>query len=149
MFAKQQSTKIAAQKERVESLQFASIYGQLLNFEDRAWCMEIYERFNIPPYAAAYLTWGMMICPRQRKIYYGYWDLLFGLVMTLPLIVPISFALCICMSTNTLETKTITLMLEFMQIVISFKFAKALTFDMYRVGSKYFTRNGWKYSLPV
>jgi len=148
-FREQQSTKITAQKERVESLRFASMYGQCLNLEQRTWCFEICERFQIPSYDAAYLIWGMMICPRQKKIYYGYWDLLFGTVMTLPSIVPISFALCICTGANTLEVKAIALCLELIQIVFCFKLSKSFSFNLYRVGSKYFTRNGWKYSLPI
>lgn len=141
------SPQFEAQRERVAKLRFAARYGRLANASQRIWCITQLERYGISHFDAPFLIWSGTLQLTKRRVFFGHWDWISGFFIMTPVyflvLCAIATFMCECMS---LSTKAFSAMVYFGEIVILFKFYKSQSFDVYKIGSRYFKAQGWGFT---
>ena len=142
--------ELSTQMERVESLRFAVHYGRRANPQQRAWCLQQIKDYRIAPLAAPFLVWGRVINTRSQKINFGHLDWILGIFMMHPALIMFLYALCIALAPNASPAVKAVFTTFYLALgCSSFSFYKSITFDVFRVGLRYFRPNGWRYTpLP-
>lgn len=130
--------------EYLEKLEFASEFGRMANANGRAWFFEQMTLRNIDKIDATFLVWSGVIQINRRKIYFCRWDSIFGyfLISPLALIALVIVAFCICDSIPA-ATRAFHVTIYLLEIGFLFKFFKGMSFDVYKVASKYYKANSW------
>jgi hypothetical protein len=142
--------ELQAQIENVESLRFAARFGHRGDALQRARCLQLINHYRIAPPDAPFLVWARVICLRRSTIIFGHWDWICG-ICAMPAVVHVFlWALCIALSIKpSPEVKAIFTTLYLVVGYGAFTFYKSITFDVFRVGSRYFKPDGWRYTpLP-
>jgi len=130
--------------ERLEKFRFASEFGRMADAAGRAWFFEQIRRSKINKIDATFLAWSGVIQIRRRKIYLCRWDSISGYFLMAPLLLLAIVAglVCICEGIPA-ETKAFQVTIYLAEIGFLFKFYKSMSFDVYKVSSKYFVANSW------
>lgn len=130
--------------ERLKNIQFASQFGRLANAAGRAWFFEHIRLSKINKIDAVFLTWSGVIQIRRRKICLSRWDSISGYFLMAPLImlliIPSLVSLCDGISTL---NKALQVTGYLALICFLFKLYKSMSFDVYKVASKYYVTNSW------
>lgn len=136
-----------ARIERIDSLRFAVHYGRRANAQQRAWCLQQLDRYRVAPLDAPFLVWNRVINLRSRTLVFGHWDWIVGVVMMYPVLLLFVCAWCVALSTSAspaLRAAFTTLYLA--AGCAAFCFYKSNTFDVFRVGLRYFRPDRWRYT---
>lgn len=130
--------------ERLEEFRFASEFGRLADAAGRDWFFEQIKLSKINKIDAAFLAWSNVIQIRRRNIYLCRWDSISGYFLMLPLLLLVIVAgmVCICDGISA-GTKSFQVTVYLAQVSVLFKFYKSMSFDVYRVASKYYITNSW------
>jgi len=132
--------------ERLERLRFAVHYGRAGNAKQRTCCLDMLERYRIAPLDAPFLVWNRVIGMRDQSVNFGHWDWILGLFMMhlvgMLFLLALGFALS---PTPNPGVKTIITPVYLLMGYGTFTFYKATTFDVFRIGLRYFKPNGWRY----
>ncbi|MET3124445.1 hypothetical protein AAKU67_004060 [Oxalobacteraceae bacterium GrIS 2.11] len=135
------------QVEVVESLRFAAHYGTRANPQQRATCRRQIDLHRVAPIDAQFLVWAKVINIRRDAILFGHWDWICGIIWTPPVLLIFLSAICIALSGKpSPEVKTIFTTIYLIMGCGAFSFFKAITFDAFRIGVRYFKPNGWSYT---
>ncbi|MBC7751552.1 MAG: hypothetical protein H7Z73_07500 [Candidatus Saccharibacteria bacterium] len=137
----------AAQEETVEKFRFAANFGRPANPTQRKWCLDQVHLYGITYFDAPFLVWSGTLQFKKEKIIFGKWDLISGIVSMFPLLLLIFIAYCTCLcDCLSPASKAISVTVYLAEIIFLFKFYKAQSFDVYKIGSKYFKANGWGFT---
>lgn len=119
-------------------------FGRLADTSQRAWCRAEIERLGIAYFDAPILVWSRTIDYRRRRIYFGHWDWIVGVLSMLQVcfLMFMTLAICLCPCVAT-EDKVLYGMAYAMLTVYVFQKYKGKTFDVYKIGTKYFKSQGW------
>lgn len=135
--------------ENIESLKFAAKFGCRANAKQRNWCAQVFHYFKINGLDQAFLVWTKTINVRRREIHFGRWDIVAAFASAVPLIAIGLFMLCTLLcDCLPICSKLFELALYFFIFIIKYQFLKSHSIDAYKVGSHYFTANGWSF-LPL
>lgn len=132
--------------EKVVCLQFASQFGRIANAHERAWCHLQFQRYRIARGDAPFLVWSGTVNFKRRAIVFGHWDWIAGIFMMMP----IAFAamctvlVALCASPWSLSLGMCIFGFTFATCQV-FQFYKAVSFDTFRIGKRYFKPEGWRY----
>jgi hypothetical protein len=138
---------LSAQIERVDSLRFAVHYGRRANAQQRAWCLQQIDRYRIPPLAAPFLVWARAINISSQTINFGHLDWILGIFMMTQVLMLFLYALCIALCPNASPAVKAVFTTFYLAMGCgAYTFYKAITFDVFRVGLRYFRPNGWRYT---
>ena len=139
--------EIGRRKELIEKFRFAANYGRLANAEQRAWCKTEIKRYGISPLDAPFMVWSGTIHVKKQRVMFGHWDWIGGFFLMTPLyyLIVVAVATCLCECLSPL-TKSICATVYLAEIIFLFKFYKAQSFDVYKIGSKYFKAQGWGFT---
>ncbi len=136
-----------AQTEHIESLRFAIHYGRRGNAEQRTWCSQAINAYRIAQLDAPFLVWNRVINLRRRTIVFGHWDWIFGVCMTLPALEFFLLALISALGSNALSIAQAMLTMVFLAISWGiFDLFISSSFRVFRVGSRYFKPDSWRYT---
>lgn len=118
-----------------QSLRFGSCFGRMANASQRMWCQAQIEHLGITYFDAPILVWSCTIDFRRRRIYFGHWDWILGLLQMYQVgfLVFAALATCLCPDLKPYE-KAIYASVYGAIIVFVFKLYKGSSFDVYRVG---------------
>lgn len=134
-----------AQMELIERLKFAAQYGQPANAAQRAWCFEVIEQDGIAQADAEYLIWSGTINFRHKKIIFSRWDQMLGYLMMYPVLLLFSQTIPIAINTHLSPEAKLIMVLAYLAISLgAWQFFKSTTFDLYRIGLRYFHPGGWR-----
>jgi len=135
--------------EAIEDLKFASQFGCRANLMQREWCHQLFRKSKIDVLDQAFLIWTKTINVKKCEVHYGKWDIVAGVVSTVPMIMVgllmICTALCQWLPAS---AKVIELSIYVFIFLLKYQFFKSHSFDAYKIGSKYFQSNGWSF-LPL
>lgn len=135
-----------AQIELVDSLRFAVHYGHRGNAQQRTWCLQQIDRYRVAPLAAPFLVWNRVINIRSQAITFGHWDWILGIFTMYPVFVLFVYALCIALSPASPIVRAVFTTAYLAAGCGTFAFYKSSTFDVFRVGLRYFRPDGWRYT---
>lgn len=136
------------QNERIESLRFAAHYGLPGNAEERTWCLQQIDRYGIAPPDARFLVWIRTVNIRRRRIVFGHWDWILGIVMMFLILLQFGYAILFALVPNAPPLLKAVLTTGYWAMGCgAFSFYKSSTFDVFRIGLRYFRPNGWRYTL--
>jgi hypothetical protein len=104
----------------------------------------------VAPLDAPFLVWTRTIGMSSDTASFGHWDWIIGACMMPMISIVFLTALAVAESPKvSLELKLIFAPLYFLIGCVTFDFYKAVTFDLFRVGLRYFKPDGWRYTpLP-
>ncbi|MDO8653474.1 MAG: hypothetical protein Q7R66_14915 [Undibacterium sp.] len=137
----------ATQEEIIERFRFAANFGRPANATQRKYCFDQIKRFGISPFDAPFLVWSGTMQLKNQKIVFGNWDWISGFIIMVPLYFLIFFAVCTCLcDCLSPATKAFNATIYLAEIVLLFNFYKAQSFDVYKIGSKYFKAHGWGFT---
>lgn len=141
---------IAALTEKVARLQFASYFGRPANELERAWChLQIQDR-RIPEIDAPFLVWSGTINFKRRAIIYGHWDWVAGIFMMIPIMYAIAGTLLACLTPfDSLIWKVAFVSGMTATTCFAFGIYKSLSFDVFKVGRRYFKPRGLRYFIKA
>lgn len=141
--------EIVKRRELIEMFRFAASYGRIANAEQRTWCLAQIKRYGISQLDAPFMVWSGTIHVKKQRVMFGHWDWIGGFFLMTPLyvLVLVAIATCLCECLSPL-TKSICATVYLAEIIFLFKFYKAQSFDVYKIGSKYFKAQGWGFT-PV
>jgi hypothetical protein len=134
--------------EKVARLQFASHFGRSANALERTWChLQIQDR-RIPEIDAPFLIWAGTINFKRRAIIYGHWDWVVGIFMMIPIAYAAVGTLLVCFAPIALSFWKVAFV-SGMTAATYFAFGiyKSLSFDVFKVGRRYFKPHGWRYFI--
>jgi hypothetical protein len=142
--------ELQAQIENIESLRFAAQFGHRGNAQQRACCLQLINQYRVAPPDAPFLVWARVISLRRPTIIFGHWDWICGICVMPVVSYVFLWALCIALSIKpSPEVKAIFTTLYLAIGCGAFTFYKSITFDVFRVGLRYFKPDGWRYTpLP-
>lgn len=149
-FSKIPSAALERQNELVQKLCFAAHYGRLANASQRAWCFIEIKRYGISHFDAPFMVWSGTLHVKTQQIRFGHWDWISGFFIMTPLYFLVLLTICTCMcGCLSPAAKAFSATVYLAEIVFLFKFYKSQSFDVYKIGSKYFKANGWGFTpLP-
>lgn len=91
--------------------------------------------------------WNGAITVKRQKIVFGHWDWIFGVFMMYPVLMLFVCALCIALdSSASLALRSVFTTVLLAVGYSAFGFYKSGTFDVFRVGLRYFKPNRWRYT---
>lgn len=139
---------LAALTEKVARLEFASRFGRSANSVERTWChLEIQHR-HIPEIDAPFLVWAGTINFKRRAIIYGHWDWIAGIFMMTPVMLGAAAILAVSFAPIASLAWKVTYVLSMTAATyIAFELYKSLSFDVFRVGRRYFKPRGLRYFI--
>ena len=136
-----------AQKEKVIRYKFAAIFGKPANSDERAWTFEQLSKFKVDFFDAPFLVWSGTINFKRRRIFYGHWDWIMGVISMGPVYLLIIGVICTCMcGCMPPFEKAVRVTVYLAEIIFAFDIYKAQSFDVFKVGSKYFKPDGLRLS---
>lgn len=130
--------------DRLAKFKFASEFGRLTDSAGRTWFFEYIRLSNINKIDAAFLTWSGVIQIRRQKISLCRFDSISGYFMMMPLYMLIAIASLVCFCDGiSPAAKAFQLTAYLGEIIFLFKFYKSMSFDVYKVASKYYVTDSW------
>lgn len=134
----------SSMNERLEKFRFASEFGRMADAAGRAWFFEQIRLSKINKIDATFLAWSGVIQIRRRKIYLCRWDSISGYFLMTPLLLLVIAAGLVCTCDGiTAGTRAFQVTVYLAEISVLFKFYKSMSFDVYKVASKYYAANSW------
>lgn len=130
--------------ERMEGLRFAVQYGRYATEDERSWAFHTIERLGINCFDAPVLVWSRTLHLRERAIYFGHWNWISGIVQLTPvyILAVTCISLALCCNLEPFE-KSFQISITLAMMLFLYKFTEAQSFNVYRIGSKYFHSHGF------
>ena len=137
-------TRRSIARETLRKFRFASEFGRLADAAGRAWFFKVIQTSKMNKIDAAYLTWSGVIRITWRKINLSRWDSISGYFLMAPLVslFTIPTLICLCNYISPI-TKAFQVTGYLALIFFLFNVYKSMSFDVYKVASKYYVTNSW------
>ena len=139
--------EIARRRELIDKFRFAANYGRLAKAEQRTWCFAQIKRYGISQLDAPFMVWSGTINVNKQRVMFGHWDWIGGVFLMVPVcfLGLMGIATCLCESLPLLA-RSICATIYLVEVIFLFEFYKAQSFDVYKIGSKYFKAQGWGFT---
>lgn len=134
---------LATYRERERALKFGATFGRHTDEAGREWAMDVIDKRGISFSDAALLIWSRTLDVTRRKVFFGHWNWISGIVQMTPvyLLIFVGIGVGGCCAIPFAEKVTKIAALLVLTTILA-TYYKAQSFDVFKAGRTYLALNG-------